>query len=346
MKKTFVVVIFLSVAFFFEPAHAMDLVPSVPGDRIMLRKILFLPNDAVISEADAMAAIDLLGEFVTIARSFYYALLETDTFAISSGKEEIYRSDHPASFYTQRNDSQDSAHLITGELLSWLGENRLNSRHIFLVIFVRPESSQTGFFGGGRTFNGPPNTGGGYVEMEYRSLIMDDPYPFLSTLIHELGHAFGLAHVNCFSRDMNRNDSIMSYNQKHKSVRMELGRQPGTLNPEEFFVLSLNKRVFPDFVFIPEAHNPENIALNPASISGCFLAPMDESIGIFSQPADIGYELYFDGSRVNGAEAMFWSFPQALANAEWNANNQKKINVECYYNGILFYSTATGFLNN
>ena len=57
-------------------------------------------------------------------------------------------------------------------------------------------SDHDNYYGGGRTFNGPPHTGGGVIRLELSWLMTAKNFPFLSTLIHELGHAFGLFHAD------------------------------------------------------------------------------------------------------------------------------------------------------
>ncbi len=95
------------------------------------------------------------------------------------------------------------------------------------------------FFEGGRTFNGPPGSGGGYIQMEYTSLTGDHLYPFQSTLVHEIGHACGLLHVDSFGYDMQTNESLMSYNLSHHSNGMRQSDTPGIFNPEDYCLLSL-----------------------------------------------------------------------------------------------------------
>jgi hypothetical protein len=72
-------------------------------------------------------------------------------------------------------------------------------------------------------------------------------------LNHELGHTFGLLHPDAYGYDLHTNESNMSYNDKitSKVLNPVTG---GRFNPEEYFALSLNKQVFPDFQFVPSGH--------------------------------------------------------------------------------------------
>ncbi len=104
--------------------------------------------------------------------------------------------------------------------------------------------------------------------MEYASLVDDTPYAFQSTLVHELGHAFGLTHVDCFG-----------YNPAHHSSGLSRSRDPGILNPEEYYILAVNRRAFPEFKFDPTLHNPRGKRIDPDRIRACYLGRMADSIG-------------------------------------------------------------------
>jgi len=222
------------------------------------------------------------------------------------------------------------------ELLDWNGDNRMDSRLVYLSLFVRsgnhpPERRK---FGGGRTFNGPPGTGGGYVELEMSSLLRDAPYPFQSTLVHEIGYAAGLAHVDCAGYDLSANGSIMSYNPAHHSKGLQPAAADGTLNPEEYYTLSLNKGMFPLFSYRPSLHNPRRKSLG--SVERCFLGSMSASIGEFRRVPGRGYELYHDGRLVSGPETMFYSATQARKNCQFNLWRNTHVRVECRYDGVKF----------
>ncbi len=306
--------------------------------RIVVIPIFFIPKDANVSDQELSQSADLLQSYLRHAQQKYKTLLETDTFMLSDRKINFYRAAKDNAYYNtfQKQGETDVSHVIAKELLDWNRDNRMDTRGVYLTIYVRPNNQPSGVrtFGGGRTFNGPPNSGGGYVELERTSLLRDTPYPFQSTLVHELGHAFGLTHVDCLGYNLSTNHSIMSYNPQHHT------RGPmasaGGLNPEEYYILSLNKLAFPNFTYNEARHNPQRKSL--ANVERCFLGPMGTYIGAFRQIPGKGYELFHNGRLVSGPEASFYTWSQAQQNCKYNVdNNRSNIKIECRYNGQRFY---------
>ena len=341
---------FRVLAFFGADAQPVDsshgIVPQFHSQgRIHIRPVFFLPRDATISTTELDSAISLLESHLVLAQAQYKSLLNVSTFAVVDMKsvEITYRSDHDDAYFMNApdNDSEDRAHRIIKELFQWNKDSRYESDLIYLTIYVRPavahHRQDTKLLGGGRTFNGPPNSGGGFVEMDYSSLMHDLPYPFQSTVVHELGHAFGLAHVDCLGYDMSSNGSIMSYNPRHHSKGLSLSDVPGNLNAEEYFILSLNKRAFPEFTYKEQVHNPDRKQFDLDQIQQAFLGSMGESIGPYRQFSGVGYELFYDGKKVNGPEAALYSFRQAMDNCVWNASHNNGTLKEYRYNGVIFH---------
>jgi hypothetical protein len=250
----------------------------------------------------------------------------------------VYVAKHPHSYYDDHFSKlePDVAHLVVRELFAWLGDDRYSSRSVYLQIYARPSAYpiDDNYYGGGRTFNGPPNTGGGVIQLELSWLMTAQNFPFLSTLIHELGHGFGLTHADCHGYDMDTNGSMMSSNTHLWSKGFSPSVPPPVFNPEEYLMLAQNKLAFPKFNFIPARHNPSGKSL--ATADSCSLGWMDDSIGEYRHMPGMGYELFWDGKRVNGPESAFYTRQEARDDCAWNKQDHYDIRVACTYNGEPF----------
>jgi len=88
-------------------------------------------------------------------------------------------------------------------------------------------------------------------------------------LRHELGHSFGLPHVDVYGYDMKSNDSTMPYNPKHHTNGFEPSGTPGKLIPEDLRGLALDQRAFPTLRFDPEKDVPRGYTISaPVMILG------------------------------------------------------------------------------
>ncbi|HLK15013.1 MAG TPA: hypothetical protein VKT78_09420, partial [Fimbriimonadaceae bacterium] len=135
---------------------------------------------------------------------------------------------------------------------------RWNCPYVYVVLFVGAGEYPGG--GGGRPINGGHDQGGGII-------ILADAYlettpNFQSTLQHELGHAFGLPHVEVYGYDMLTNNSLMSYNPKHHTNFFIQSETPGQLIPEDLRGLAANKWAFPDFRFDPATDVPKGYSMH------------------------------------------------------------------------------------
>jgi hypothetical protein len=231
--------------------------------RLEVLPVLFIPRDAPgdanwITQRDIDIYSGLIFAHLELAQKRYKSLLKIDTFKISGEPLFVVRSKYDDAYYLERihpkTAGPDAVTLITGEILRARHQDRYSSNNIFVTIYVRtkPRVGDTPAFGGGRPFNGAPNTGGGSLELELSSLLYDDLYNFQAALVHEIGHTFGMMHPDVYGYDQKTNESIMAY-----------GPGGGKFNPEEFFTLGQNKRAFPDFRYVAAEHNPNGRKFKP-----------------------------------------------------------------------------------
>jgi hypothetical protein len=176
------------------------------------------------------------------SQSRYLELLgNRSTFAVADTNPFVYKSKQNTDYYI-KNGAADN---FASELMEYFGCNRYNCPYIFLVVFMDSVSEFP--TGGARPFNGGFNTGGGVVQLS--SYLLDKRPNFQSTLQHELGHSFGLPHVDVYGYSMDTNMSFMSYNPKHWTDFFNPSATPGIMIPEDIYGLALNDLVFPNLVF-------------------------------------------------------------------------------------------------
>jgi hypothetical protein len=188
-----------------------------------------------------------------------------DTFTLVKGEPKTHLAARDFPYY--RRASEEAAPQFVSELLQKYGYNRYNCPGVFVIVLMSPREEFPS--GGGRPVNGGLNTGGGIVILS--SLGLDRSPNFQSTLQHELGHAFGLPHVEVYGHDMQTSPSIMSYNPNHHTRRFEPGKSLGTLIPEDLRALALNQRAFPRLRFDPSRDVPVDYRLAPNIVT---LGPM------------------------------------------------------------------------
>jgi hypothetical protein len=210
---------------------------------------------------------DLLLRHLIWTQARYKELLgDRDTFTLAEGRPQVYRAERELAFYRQAPG--DGASQCVCELLRHDKCNRYNCPYIYVAVFM---NSHDGFpAGGARPFNGGFNTGGGIFIMS--SFGLDETSPFQSTMQHELGHAFGLPHVDVYGYDMAANVSLMSYNPAHHTRGLQPSATPGVFIPEDVRGLALNRRAFPRLRYDPRRDCPPSYSITPRVIG---LGPME-----------------------------------------------------------------------
>jgi hypothetical protein len=227
-----------------------------PPPRVQVRPVFFAPSDEAEPTAEQKRR---LARHLDWCRRRYGEMLRGgDDFTVADGPPLVHRSRIPLA--ELRAAPEHGAPRLAGELLAATHTNRFNCPYVFVIVVMNPHDDFP--IGGGRPLNGGYNTGGGIVILS--SFALDGVPNFQSTLQHELGHAFGLPHVDVYGHDMKTSDSIMSYNPAHHTRGMRSSPNPGILTPEDLRGLSFNRRAFPNFTFRPARDVPAGYALAPA----------------------------------------------------------------------------------
>jgi hypothetical protein len=227
--------------------------------------IFFVPQDEVPPTPEQATS---LMRHLEWAQTRYRELLRgEDTFALSQKMPLTYKAEQPLKFY--RGLPEAAAPQIVNEMLAHLKSDRTTCNHILLVVMMNPHQDFPP--GGGRSINGGFNTGGGIVVLSSYAL---EKFPnFQSTVQHEIGHSFGLPHVNAYGYSMKTNDSIMGYNPAHHTKGFTPSATPGILIPEDLRGLGMNKRVFPHFKFDPAKDVPSDYSMKPVAKLGPIKLP-------------------------------------------------------------------------
>jgi hypothetical protein len=226
--------------------------PAAPPRAISVLPVFFVPTGQPSPSPDQSKRIM---RHLKWSQTRYRELLgQKTTFAIAEQKPRVYRSQRPLEFYRPQ---EKSAPQVVSELLADLNDNRFNCPFILLVVMMNPKDDFP--TPGGRPLNGGYNTGGGIIVAS--SFTLDHSPYFQSTLQHELGHAFGLQHVDVYGYDMKTNASMMSYDPRHHTKGFTESRRPGKFIPEDRRGLALNTRAFPTFHFDPEKDIPRGYSI-------------------------------------------------------------------------------------
>ena len=260
-KKPFVLLVVALVLFSGEALAARrsrsnDGKLYLPPERVRVLPVFLVPRG---EQPPNMRQMVRLMQHVRWAQKRFGEMLGgRDTFEIADTQPHVYRGGHSLAYY--RKKPQNCAPYWMSELLQHYNVNRFNCPYVFVVVVMNSRDGFPG--GGGRPINGGLNTGGGVVIVSSHGLMKNNSN-FQSTLEHELGHAFGLLHVDAYGYDMKSNASIMSYNKAHHTKGLTLSKTPGALIPEDIRALALNRRVFARLKFDPTMDVPKDYAIKP-----------------------------------------------------------------------------------
>lgn len=321
------------------------------GPRISVKPIFYVFKDQWHSGLPSKEDLRLIRHYLEHARDHFKQLLGPDVEAFDIAEASIHRGQYDESSIKKiaeqslhtpsdqskehiqgqtqdqtRNPAQklapDFEHAMLKEILELRGSNRYIEPSVFVFILVNPNMQlyRPHWGGGGRSFNGGVNGGGGIVVLEYRRF----RYGFYSTLVHELGHAFGLTHVNCSGQSMSESESIMSYNPRHRSRGSGVAINPGSLTDTERAKLLLSPRIFP--------HSQDLRQLQDQA-DACVLPAMDDYLGPVPNVHGVGYDLFFNERIVSGFDAMFYTKAQAKRHCAAMRERYAKIKVDCRFAG-------------
>jgi hypothetical protein len=239
--------------------------PYFLPSRVEVLPVLLVPNGSSLPTDDLKLR---LTKHLKWSQQRYRELLRgQDTFQIAKDEPVVFQAAKSLVFY-RGLQGPETANQWMAELLAHYRVNRLNCPYVFLIVIVNPDD---GFpTGGGRPINGGFNTGGGIVILS--SYDLDHGPNFQSTLQHELGHSFGLPHVDVYGYDMKTNPSLMSYNQSHHTKGFDPSDTPAVMVPEDVRGLALNRRVFGKLQFDPATNVPAGYSMCPRVV---WLGPMN-----------------------------------------------------------------------
>ena len=302
---------------------------ELAGPQIKIAPIFYVFKDFENSNLPTGGDVKQLTDYLKEAQQHYQIMLGDDAKTFDfidpvTYKGKYYVNDIAKFPSLPTGNTIDFEHELVQELFEIRQSNRLTENNILLIILINPKMStyRANWGGGGRTFNGGANGGGGIVVLEYSRMKSG----FYGTLVHELGHSFGLTHTNCLNYSMTDGISIMSYNQRFLTNSFNKGVSYGVLTAEEKNTLLLNKRIF---------RNDVNAEKLQEQSSACVLTSMDKYLGEIPLVRGIGYDLFFNENVVSGGDALFFTKRQAEKHCETMIQRNPNVRVSCKFQGRL-----------
>jgi hypothetical protein len=237
--------------------------PLHPPEQVLVLPVFFVAQDA---EPPSPDQIDRLARHLRWSQDTFRRFLDgRSTFRIADRPPLIFHSAQNLAYY--RAPGRPYAELMIDNLLTTVGHTRFDNPYVFVIVFMNSDDDFP--TGGGRPLNGGYNTGGGLVLLS--SYALDRHRMLQSTLRHEIGHAYGLPHVDVYAYDMATNPSVMSYNAAHWTDFFEEAADPGRFIPEDIRGLAMNDRGFAGLTFdVPPGYEifPWAVWLGPMEFPG------------------------------------------------------------------------------
>jgi hypothetical protein len=236
--------------------------PYLAPREVSVLPLFFVPAGEQSPTAEQRAK---LAKHVEWAQRRYRELLRgVTTFRIADKEPHVVQGARSLGVYKNVETGPGE---IVAELLARYKVNRFTSPYIFQIVLMNSKDEEPG--GVGRPCNGGLDTGGGLLVTSSTSF---ESKNFQSTLQHELGHSFGLPHVDVYGLDMFSNPSLMSYNLSHHTSYFEPSATPGAFIPEDLRALAMNERVFAGLDFDPARDLPAGYKIAPDVVT---LGPME-----------------------------------------------------------------------
>ncbi|MCP3914258.1 MAG: hypothetical protein GY711_01745 [bacterium] len=212
------------------------------SDRVRVLPIVFTPLGERVPDAEQVRHF---ARHLTWARERYRELTGgRATFEVAGRTPVEMRGARELDAYRAQPDGGLAQ--IVSELFTAQGYDRFTCPYVFVVLVASDTPCPHAI---GRPFNGGVNTGGGAALLSSFDLATS-PH-FQTTLTHELGHAFGLVHVDEYGYDQYDSRSIMSYDAGLLTRGFQQSADAARLLPEDLRALALNRRVFPTLTFDP-----------------------------------------------------------------------------------------------
>ena len=219
-----------------------------------MRPLFFVPSDQA---APSFQQIADLATHVEWSQTRYGELLDGVTFDIAGAPEVVTGAltlaEYQASF-------ENGVPAITAELLARDTVTRWANPWIYLAIVMDPA-----YYGGARPVNGGFQGGGSIAAISSGAF---DAANFQSTLQHELGHTFGLPHVDAYGYSMTGSMSLMSYDASHWTNGFEPSATPGVLIDEDRRGLAWNDLALPGATFTETAPLAPPVCLGAMELPG------------------------------------------------------------------------------